>query len=99
MAEAKQRLELETAAETLAREARTAKSVDQLPRLEAAILAAKRVGAEILDQESYNLASETRERLAQAFRVRTSASVFKINKMDIFLDTLIRNIFFVDNEK
>ena len=46
------------------------KGVDQLQRLEAAILAAKRVGAEALDPESYSAASELRERLAHAFRVR-----------------------------
>lgn len=70
LAEARQRLEVERAAEALAKEARTAKTVEQLPRLEAVILAAKKVGAEHLDQESYNLASELRESLARAFRVR-----------------------------
>ena len=69
IAEARTRLEVERAAEALAKEVRTMKGVDQLQRLEAAILAAKRVGAEALDPESYSAASELRERLAHAFRV------------------------------
>jgi hypothetical protein len=67
---AKSRLELEKAAEALAREAKSAKAVEHLPRLEAAILTAKRVGAEALDADSYAAASEMRERLAHAFKVR-----------------------------
>jgi hypothetical protein len=69
IAEARGRLEVERAAEALAKEVRTMKGVDQLQRLEAAILAAKRVGAEALDPDSYTAASELRERLAHAFRV------------------------------
>lgn len=50
---AKAKLELERAAEGLARAAAGCKAVGDLPRLEAAILAARRVGAHELDAEAY----------------------------------------------
>lgn len=49
----KQKLEVEKAAEGLARAAAGCKAVADLPRLEAAILAARRWGAQELDPESY----------------------------------------------
>lgn len=67
---ARSRLDVERASEVLAKEVKAVKGVDQLQRLEAAILAAKKVGAESLDPTSYAAATELRERLAHAFRVR-----------------------------
>lgn len=52
----KRQLDLERAAETLGRTAQAAKSIEALPKLEAAILAAKKVGADELDPESYRCA-------------------------------------------
>lgn len=49
----KGKLEVERAAEGLARAAAACKAVADLPRLEAAILAARKVGATDLDPESY----------------------------------------------
>lgn len=66
---ARSRLDVERASEALAKEVKAVKGVDQLQRLEAAILAAKKVGAESLDPASYAAAAELRERLAHAFRV------------------------------
>ncbi|PSC75029.1 hypothetical protein C2E20_1867 [Micractinium conductrix] len=67
---AKQKLEVERAAEGLARAASSCKAVADLPRLEAAILAARKVGAQELDQEAYKAASELRLRLDGASRAR-----------------------------
>lgn len=49
----KQKLEVERAAEGLARAAASCKAVSDLPRLEAAILAARKVGAHELDPGAY----------------------------------------------
>ncbi len=49
----KRQLELERAAEVLARCAQSVRSIESLPKLEAAILAARRVGADELDPEAY----------------------------------------------
>lgn len=44
---------MEKAAEGLARAAATCRAVGDLPRLEAAVLAARKVGAQELDPEAY----------------------------------------------
>lgn len=49
----KRQLDLERAAEALGRMAQGAKSIEALPKLEAAILTAKKLGADELDPESY----------------------------------------------
>lgn len=49
----RQQLELERAAEMLGRCAQNVRSIEGLPKLEAAILAARRVGADELDPEAY----------------------------------------------
>ena len=50
---AKRQLDLERAAEALGRMAQGAKSIEALPKLEAAILTAKKLRADELDPESY----------------------------------------------
>jgi hypothetical protein len=56
MQAARQKLEVERAAEGLARAAASCRAVTDLPRLEAAVLAARKVGAHELDPEAYRWA-------------------------------------------
>lgn len=72
IAAARQRLEVERAAEGLARAAAGCRAVADLPRLEAAILTARKVGAHELDPGSYRAASELRSRLDGATRARSA---------------------------
>jgi hypothetical protein len=53
LAAARRQLEMERAAETLSRVAASATKLTDLPRVEAAILAARKVGAQDLDPEAY----------------------------------------------
>ena len=52
---ARRQLEVERACEALSRAAASAKAVSDLPRLEAAILAARKVGAHEADTDAYRL--------------------------------------------
>ncbi|KAF8072774.1 MAP1D [Scenedesmus sp. PABB004] len=67
---ARRRLEVERSAEALHRACLAHRSVAELPRLEAAILNARKVGAEELAPEEYRAASELRARLTAAARVK-----------------------------
>lgn len=58
------------AAEALARVLHSSKGVQDLPKLESAILAARKVGAEELDMGAYQAASELRSKLAEASRAK-----------------------------
>lgn len=60
------------AAEALHKAALNFKSVADLPKLEAAILNARKLGAEELDPGSYRAASELRARLHEAARLRSA---------------------------
>jgi hypothetical protein len=71
IADAKARLEVERAAEALAKEARTARSVEHLSRLEAVLLTARKVQADVVHPEAYATVVELRERLSYASKVRT----------------------------
>eukprot|EP00775_Hariotina_reticulata_P008350 gene8350-8535_t len=66
----KKRLEVEKAAEALHKASMSCRAVADLARLEAAILNARKVGAEDLDPEEYKAASELRARLTGAARIR-----------------------------
>lgn len=67
---AKKRLEVEKAAEALHKASISCRAVADLAKLEAAILNARKVGAEDLDPEEYKAASELRARLTGAAKVR-----------------------------
>jgi hypothetical protein len=69
---ARSKLNLIRAAETLARAVTSCSSVSDLPKLEAAILAAKKIGAEDLDADVYDRAKELRNRLATAATAKIS---------------------------
>eukprot|EP00884_Botryococcus_braunii_P020575 jgi/Botrbrau1/7200/Bobra.0300s0026.1 len=72
LAAARRQLEMERAAETLSRVAASATKLTDLPRVEAAILAARKVGAQDLDPEVYRTASDLRANLEGAAKARTS---------------------------
>eukprot|EP00798_Chlamydomonas_sp_ICE-L_P023155 gene23155-30360_t len=76
----RRRLEVERAVELLHKASLSYRSVADLPKLETAILNARKVGAEDLDPESYRVASELRARLADASRCRA------------VLETSVRNL-------
>ncbi len=67
---ARKRLEVERAAEALHRAAAQHRGVSDLPKLEAAILSARKLGAEELDSSAYAKASDLRARLTDASRAR-----------------------------
>ncbi|WIA08813.1 hypothetical protein OEZ85_008235 [Tetradesmus obliquus] len=66
----KKRLEVERACEALHKASLAHRGVGELPKLEAAILNARKVGAEELAPEEYKAASELRARLTSAARVK-----------------------------
>lgn len=65
-------MEMERAAEALHKAAGTCRALPDLPRLEAAILTARKLGAEELDAESYRVASDTLGKLHEAARCRAA---------------------------
>jgi hypothetical protein len=67
---AKKRLDVEKAAEALHKASLSCRAVADLAKLEAAILNARKVGAEDLSPEEYRAASEQRARLTAAGKVR-----------------------------
>ncbi|KAK9816451.1 hypothetical protein WJX72_000489 [[Myrmecia] bisecta] len=69
---ARRQLEVEKAAEALHRAVSSSATVTDLPKLEAAILAARKVGAELLDPEAYRAASDQRAQLDSAARSRAA---------------------------
>ncbi|KAK9821741.1 hypothetical protein WJX81_001109 [Elliptochloris bilobata] len=72
LAAARRQLEVERAAEGLARAVSGTAAVADLPRLEAAILAARRVGAEQLEPAAFRAAGELRAELEAAARARSA---------------------------
>ncbi|CAD7702855.1 unnamed protein product, partial [Ostreobium quekettii] len=77
---ARKRMDVEKAVEALGRATTSCKTVADLPKLEASILSARKVGAEELDPEGYTVASELRVRLHNAAKVRQA------------LETAVRNL-------
>jgi hypothetical protein len=69
---ARTKLNLERAAETMARAVSSCRTVSDLPKLEAAILAAKKIGAHELDSAAYIAAKELRNRLDAAAKAKTA---------------------------
>lgn len=67
---AKKRLDVEKAAEALHKASLSCRAVADLAKLEAAILNARKVGAEDVSPEEYRAASELRARLTAAAKVR-----------------------------
>lgn len=67
---ARKRLEVEKSSEALYKATMNHRSLSDLPKLEAAVLNAKKVGAEDLDPENYRAASELRAKLAEALKLR-----------------------------
>ncbi|KAL6760662.1 hypothetical protein V8C86DRAFT_1058572 [Haematococcus lacustris] len=76
---ARKRLDVEKAADGLCKATATCKAVSDLPRLEAAILNARKVGAEELDPVAYRTASEARARLHDASRARSALDAAQRN--------------------
>jgi hypothetical protein len=75
IATAKARLDVEKAAEALTKEARTARSVEHLSRLEGVLMTAKKVQADVAHPEAYAAVVELRERLSHASKVCTRNSL------------------------
>uniref|UniRef100_A0A061QIJ2 C3H1-type domain-containing protein n=1 Tax=Tetraselmis sp. GSL018 TaxID=582737 RepID=A0A061QIJ2_9CHLO len=71
LSKARDQMARRKAAEALAKVLSSCKAVQDLPKLESAILAARKVGAEELDRATFETASELRCRLSEAARLKS----------------------------